>query len=442
MGTPPRTLQCSTTQFLVDQNSSVIKGSLSAKNSSFEGTLNMSGSPPQTPNSKSSIGSSVLSSPGGRSLTTWKDFDESSDLTTLNSNLEKYIELVKNLEKNHVDGLKSTGETVINVNIDRRKTIAIHSKYTSELSAVQEACKANSKKIADLLAEISRLKASLSFYEGQKVIFEAQKKALEEEIAGLNKRLELTIKNLNEATGKNAEILAEINKIEKELRFKVGVKGQELLAERTKSYINWEEIKKKKGEKYSIWMQGELDKLQDTYKDEMETVKKTLETQWEEKIKILDVDVKKAEAAAGVEDEEAKKLKIQLEELRLRVGELEASKQHLGVKQMEIKAEMEVKMVTFAAQKSAKEKELEKMKEDCSAIKSKYEEMMKGINWEQVAHYSTTLTPEIRRISGRFGTMQIVSSGKKMNFSKSSSETRMTSSEEVSIKGKSSVNGL
>jgi len=437
----------------------------------------MSGSPPQTPNSKSSIGSSVLSSPGGRSLTTWKDFDESSDLTTLNSNLEKYIELVKNLEKNHVDGLKSTGETVINVNIDRRKTIAIHSKYTSELSAVQEACKANSKKIADLLAEIfrlksqikiltnsnsakksaigdldltigqldaeiARLKASLSFYEGQKVIFEAQKKALEEEIAGLNKRLELTIKNLNEATGKNAEILAEINKIEKELRFKVGVKGQELLAERTKSYINWEEIKKKKGEKYSIWMQGELDKLQDTYKDEMETVKKTLETQWEEKIKILDVDVKKAEAAAGVEDEEAKKLKIQLEELRLRVGELEASKQHLGVKQMEIKAEMEVKMVTFAAQKSAKEKELEKMKEDCSAIKAKYEEMMKGINWEQVAHYSTTLTPEIRRISGRFGTMQIVSSGKKMNFSKSSSETRMTSSEEVSIKGKSSVNGL
>jgi hypothetical protein len=46
----------------------------------------------------------------------------------------------------------------------------------------------------------------------------------------------------------------------------------------------------------------------------------------------------------------------------------------------------------------------------------------------QVALYSTTLTPEIRRISGRFGSQQVVSSGRTLNFSHTSVTASVTAS--------------
>merc|ERR1712055_601425 len=214
------------------------------------------------------------------------------------------------------------------------------------------------------------------------------------------------------------------------------VKSRELVAEKTKSNIDWEEIKTKKGEKYKIWMEDQLQKLQMTYQQQRGDFEETMKTMYQGKEKALTASLSKAQNDAAKPNEEANKLKIQLETMKLKFGELEANHNLLTVKKLEISTELENKKNIFLAQMSAKEREKE-----YTAIKAKYEEMMKGINAAQVEVYSNTLTPEIRRISGRFGSQQVVSSGKTLNFSRTSSSFS-ASSASVEVNGVAEIKGI
>jgi len=420
--------------------------------------------PPQTPKSP------------GRSLTSWKDFDESVELTKLNTNLGQYIELVKQLEAGHQGGLKSSGRTTINVTIDRSQVDIIQEKFTKGLGDLKDKCRKNDEIIAGLRAEIYRLKseikqltksnsdkessigeldltvgqlkdevarleANLSFYKNQKGIFELQVQALQKKITNLNAQLGKVIAELKEKKINNAKLSSDLFRLEKELRFQISVKSRELMAERTKSNIDWEEIKTKKGEKYKIWMEDQLQKLQMTYQQQRGDFEETMKTMYQDKEKTLTASLSKAQNDAAKPNEEANKLKIQLETMKLKFGELEANHNLLTVKKLEISTELENKKNIFLAQMSAKKRELEELEKEYMAIKAKYEEMMKGINAAQVEVYSNTLTPEIRRISGRFGSQQVVSSGKTLNFSRTSSSFS-ASSASVEVNGVAEIKGI
>merc|ERR1711970_779405 len=126
------------------------------------------------------------------------------------------------------------------------------------------------------------------------------------------------------------------------------------------------------------------------------------------------------------------KIKEELERLRLQLGELQTNNQQLGVRKTEIAAELDLKSNAYAEQLSAKEKELEKLRGDHAKIQAEIEEMMAGLNHEQVLQYNQELTPEIRRIlensQGRWGKEQLVNMSKVVNYSHKFSATTINSS--------------
>merc|ERR1712083_196993 len=117
-----------------------------------------------------------------------------------------------------------------------------------------------------------------------------------------------------------------------------------------------------------------------------------------------------------VDNKVDKKIKEELERLRLQLGELQTNNQQLTVKKTEIGAELNLKRSLYEEQLSAKEKELEKLRADHAKIRAEIEDMMAGLNHEQVVVYNQHLTPEMRRITtdawGRWGKEQLVNMSK------------------------------
>jgi hypothetical protein len=111
---------------------------------------------------------------------------------------------------------------------------------------------------------------------------------LENELARLNTGLNNAIRELTAKKEDNAAQSSELYRLEKELRFQISVLGRAVVAERTKSNINWDEIKTKKGEQYKIWMEDELKAIQDTYEEQMGDVQQTLEKMYKTKVSIFE----------------------------------------------------------------------------------------------------------------------------------------------------------
>merc|ERR1712121_402703 len=168
-----------------------------------------------------------------------------------------------------------------------------------------------------------------------------------------------------------------------------------------------EEIKEKQVESYKIWMKKQLDELREMYEKQK-------------------VDIK---------------MKEELERLRMQLGELQTNNQQLVVRKAEIEAELDLKKNAYAEQLSAKEKELEKLRGDHAKIRAEIEEMMVGLNHEQVVQYNQALTPEMRRITdkaqGRWGKEQLVNMSKVVNYSHKFSNTSVNSSVKASSSRKS-----
>ena len=187
---------------------------------------------------------------------------------------------------------------------------------------------------------------------------------MEKEIASLANSLDTGVKDLNSKRQENARLGSEVAKQEKELRFQVSMKTREVTAERTKTNINWENFKAKKGEQYSIWLESQLEELQATYQQQQEDVRATMEDMYKEKVGLmirlstlscvqkekLRVELDKARANVDKPDGEASKLKIDLERMRMQLTELEANQQHLKIKKVEITAEQKMKETLFTEQ--------------------------------------------------------------------------------------------
>merc|ERR1712055_1195328 len=382
--------------------------------------------------------------------------DNRKELESLNKSLNDYISMVQNLDSNWQGGIISR-RTTVNVNVDR-KTISVNIAIQEELEEIQKKCKKNEGEIAELLGKISvlesqireprkpdvdgfeltnkhledevcRLKCSLKFLEEEKRTFEELKKELEKKVDELNgKRKD------------NADIKSDVKQREKELRFQVSLKSREVTAERTKTNINMEEIKEKQVESHKIWMKKQLDELREMYEKQKVDVAATMRDMYVQKEQKLIVEVEKAEREKVVNKVDIK-IKEELERLRMQLGELQTNNQQLGVRKTEIAAELDLKSNSYVEQLSAKDKELEKLRADHAKIRAEIEEMMMGLNHEQVALYNQALTPEMRRITdkaqGRWGKEQLVNMSKVVNYSHKFSNTSVNSSVKASSSRKS-----
>jgi len=385
--------------------------------------------------------------------------DNRKELESLNKSLNDYISMVQDLDSSWQGGIVSR-RTTVNVNVDR-KTISVNLTIQKELDEIQEKCKKNDGTIAELLAkiwelecqirkernsnkpdidgfeitikhledEVSRLKASLKFLEEEKRMFEEQKKDLEQQMADLEKMLKDKIDDLNGKRKSNADLKSAVKAKEKELRFQVSLKSREVTAERTKTNVNMEEVKEKQVESYKIWMKKQLDELREMYEKQKVDVAATMRDMYERKLEKLTAEREKAEKEK-VDNKVDTKIKEELERLRLQLGELQTNNQHLVVKKTEIGAELDLKSNAYAEQLSAKEKELMKLRADHAKMRMEIEEMMAGLNHEQVAIYNQQLTPEMRRITdkarGRWGKEQMVNTSKVVNYTHKFSKTSVT----------------
>merc|ERR1712212_1025132 len=248
------------------------------------------------------------------------------------------------------------------------------------------------------------------------------------------------IDDLNGKRKSNADLKSAVKAKEKELRFQVSLKSREVTAERTKTNINMEEIKEKQVESHKIWMKKQLDELREMYEKQKVDVAATMRDMYIQKEAKLTAEVEKAEKEKVVNKVDTK-IKEELERLRLQLGELQTNNQQLGVRKTEIAAELDLKSNAYAEQLSAKEKELEKLRGDHAKIRAEIEEMMAGLNHEQVALYNQALTPEMRRITdkarGRWGKEQMVNMSKVVNYSHKFSSTSVNSSVKASSSRKS-----
>merc|ERR1712168_999685 len=361
--------------------------------------------------------------------------DNRKELENLNKSLNDYISMVKTLDSNWQGGIISR-RTTVNVNVDR-KTISVNIAIQEELKEIQEKCKKNDGEIAELLGKISvhegqireprkpdvdgfeltnkhledevcRLKCSLKFLEEEKRTFEEQKKDLEQQIEELKNKLKEKVDDLNKKRKENADIKSDVNQKEKELRFQVSLKSREVPAERTKTNINMEEIQEKQVESHKIWMKKQLDELREVYEKQKVDVAATMRDMYVQKEQKLTTEVEKAEKEKVVDKVDIK-IKEELERLRMQLGELQTNNQQLAVRKTEIGAEIE--------------------------------EMMMGLNHEQVALYNQALTPEMRRITdkaqGRWGKEQLVNMSKVVNYSHKFSNTSVNSSVKTSSSRKS-----
>merc|ERR1712212_5652 len=394
--------------------------------------------------------------------------DNRKELESLNKSLNDYISMVQNLDSSWQGGIISR-RTTVNVNVDR-KTISVNLSIQEELDDIQKKCKKNDGEIAELLGkiwalecqmrqnrqqpdvegfeltnkhledEVCRLKCSLKFLEDEKRTFEQQKKELEKQIEDLKELLGNKVDELNKKRKENADIKADVKIKEKELRFQVSLKSREVTAERTKTNINMEEIKEKQVESHKIWMKKQLDELREMYEKQKVDVAANMRDMYIQKEAKLTAEVEKAEKEKVVNKVDTK-IKEELERLRLQLGELQTNNQQLGVRKTEIAAELDLKSNAYAEQLSAKEKELEKLRGDHAKIRAEIEEMMAGLNHEQVALYNQALTPEMRRITdkarGRWGKEQMVNMSKVVNYSHKFSSTSVNSSVKASSSRKS-----
>merc|ERR1719239_1105096 len=127
----------------------------------------------------------------------------------------------------------------------------------------------------------------------------------------------------------------------------------------------------------------------------------------------LTAEVEKAEKEKVVNKVDTK-IKEELERLRLQLGELQTNNQQLGVRKTEIAAELDLKSNAYAEQLSAKEKELEKLRGDHAKIRAEIEEMMAGLNHEQVVNMS-----KVVNYSHKFSSTSVNSSVKASSSRKS-----------------------
>merc|ERR1712212_635833 len=382
--------------------------------------------------------------------------DNRKELESLNKSLNDYISMVQNLDSNWQGGIISR-RTTVNVNVER-KTISVNIAIQEELQEIQKKCKKNDGEIAELLGKISllegqireprkpdldgfeltnkhledevcRLKCRLKFLEEEKRTFEELKKDLEQQVEELKEKLKNKVDELNEKRKENADVKSDVRQREKELRFQVSLKSREVTAERTKTKTKtMEEIKEKQVESYKIWMKKKVD------------VAATMRDMYVQKEVKLTAEVEKAEKEKSVNKVDIK-IKEELERLRMQLGELQTNNQQLAVRKTEIAAELDMKSNSYVEQLSAKEKELEKLRADHAKIRAEIEEMMMGLNHEQVALYNQALTPEMRRITdkaqGRWGKEQLVNMSKVVNYSHKFSNTSVNSSVKASSSRKS-----
>jgi len=370
----------------------------------------------------------------------------------LNESLMKYIQMVRDLEKRlEEQGESPARKTVINVKVDRKKYVDIGVKYQKALIDAKDKVKDADDAIAKLMAkiaqleaeikillkrnadkdaaiwdieltieklkaELAQLEANLKLAEQQKAMYEKQIKVLRDEIGKLDAELKNVIKQYSEGKSNSYLLGAKLRTLEKDLRFKASVRQSELETESSMAKGDMTQIDEAFKERYKPGLENQLQLLGSLFVQYTTACQTQLEGLYKQKITDLEGEIATVPVPV-TQDGKFQELQVTLESSKLRARELEANNLELVSKKTVLETTAAERQKYFADQLSAKDKELLLLQQDNAAIKKKYEALMAEFDLKEVTNYSNILTPEISRISRKFGKEASVNNTRTINYS-------------------------
>lgn len=169
-------------------------------------------------------------------------------------------------------------------------------------------------------------------------------------------------------------------------------------------------------ERYKPGLENQLQLLSSLFIQYTTACNTQLEGMYQQKMTDLGKEIAAVPMPAH-QDGEFQTLQVQLESSKLRARELETNNLELVSRKTILQTTVEERKKYFTDQLSAKDKELILLQEENEAIKKKYEALLKEFDLNEVSNYSNILTPEISRISRRFGSEASVNNSRTINYS-------------------------
>jgi len=247
-------------------------------------------------------------------------------------------------------------------------------------------------------------------------MYEKQIKVVRDEVAKLTEELNNVVAAYANGKSKNYELGAKLRTLEKELRFKAAVAQTKLEAESSMAKGNLHQIDEAVKQRYKPGLDNQLEMLKNLYQEYTTACSIQLEGMYKQKISELEKEKENVPIPA-IQDSEFQSLQVQLESLKLRTRELEVNNLELESKKSTLAASLEERKKYFSDQISARDKELKLLQDENEAIMKKYKAIFEQFDVKEVMKYSNILTPEISRISKRFGKESSVNNSRMINYS-------------------------
>jgi len=299
------------------------------------------------------------------------------NLRQLNELLLKYIDQVRFLES------RQDMEGHFTVNINRSEIDALHQQYSGQLADWRTRCEAAEAKwgeanvqvgsLQDLSREVSRLQGEL----------ERMRREMEEERKRNN--------------GQNVHWRAE----EQELRNRIAVLETELKQERGRGQVDISSIDSKLKGDYEKRLMAEVRSLRKMYEDQMKKAQEEWLRMHQTKLSELETALARERAQQSSSGVEARELRILVEELRRKTGELEESNRNLGMKSSQMSVQLQESNSMHQAQMASKDMEIEELKRRILEVQRQYEEIYgtKLEDLQEVKVYGGIIMPEIQRLT-------------------------------------------
>jgi len=354
-------------------------------------------------------------------------------LKHLNTLLLRYIGVVHDLEEDNIG--EESGE--INISIDQKEMTFLDRRYQDEIEGWNTEQKNSLNKIAELQAiiaklkaeieklkksgdtldvtikekeklietlrmEVSSLQASLTPFLNQDQHFHGLMTRLQGEIGFLTGELNAAMASFQAEEIRGQDLSDRLDSLRTELQFKIEVLETELSSEREKTTVDISSMDVRIKGEYINRLKVEIDILRGTYEEFMTMTQEKLEEKYKDKLTKLELELSLA-LSKHSSSEDIAKIRLQIEKLQAKIGELQKSNLELSLTWSKLSVEMHEEETAFRAQLSVREREIEHYSKETARIQALLEVLNKRLLEEraEVQVYDRLLTPEIQRIRSR-----------------------------------------
>jgi len=329
-------------------------------------------------------------------------------LKQLNDMLLQYINQVRDMD---------SMETSINMNVDRREVDALHVKY----DAIVRDWKSKYERAEHDLADARANQGNIG--------------DLQREITHLRSQLDAANKSRNQEQMRSSDLESKLRSMETDLRNRITILETELANEKSRGSIDMSSFDSRMKGEYEERLKKELKTLRKLYKANMKHSQEEFMRSHNQKIADLERALayeKNHNSSAVVE---ARNMRVQVEDLRRRIGELETSNQSLGHRASELQVNMEDQAAKYESKIAGKDQEIAYLKQEIQNIKRQYEDIY-GTKLEDLAEvkvYSGLIVPELQR-------MRHQSRSRAKSVTRKASTSSISSSDEEKMRQRKSRN--